>query len=209
MSKLGIHTLHYCIQTLLLAAKSCGPSEQESNKEIPIWLGEKFRSSPLHQSTPSKCKCNKQDILSKNFKRILATYQIVCQESVMKRYTIPRTKSGQENLGTQKSMILKANSGECCATHNFVLLVMFTWFCTLQCTKWNRFWKDKCWHKFRYSCIHQNNLIDMEALRNIDIPLVSSLLPLKRFHIFSQYFLAEFEEVLLTAFTSRDQSTDK
>ena len=28
-------------------------------------------------------------------------------------------------------------------------------------------------YKFRYSCIHKNDLIDMETLRNIDVPLVS------------------------------------
>ena len=39
-------------------------------------------------------------------------------------------------------------------------------------------------YKFRYSCIHKNDLIDMETLRNIDVPLVSSL-------------------------SSRDQNTDK
>ena len=32
-----------------------------------------------------------------------------------------------------------------------------------------------------YSCIHHNNPADMETLRNIDIPLVSSLLTLKNF----------------------------
>ena len=56
---------------------------------------------------------------------------------------------------------------------------MFASSCTSPCTKWNRLWKDKCWNKSRYSCIHQNNLIDMETLRNIDVPLVSSLLTRK------------------------------
>ena len=45
--------------------------------------------------------------------------------------------------------------------------------------------------------------------KNIDVSLVSSLLTLKRFHTFSQYFIAEFGEVLSAAFNSRDQSTDK
>ena len=48
----------------------------------------------------------------------------------------------------------------------------------------------------------------METLRNIDVPLVSSLLTLKRFPSFSYYFIVEFGEVFPAAFTSRDQSTD-
>ena len=62
----------------------------------------------------------------------------------------------------------------------------------LAVSKWNRFWKNKCWNKFRCSCIHQNNLTDMETLRNIDIHLVSLLLTLKWFHSFSKYFIVEF-----------------
>ena len=54
-----------------------------------------------------------------------------------------------------------------------------------------------------YSCIHLNNLNDMETLRNTDIPLVT------RFHLFSSYFTVEFGELMPAAFTSRDQSTDK
>ena len=49
----------------------------------------------------------------------------------------------------------------------------------------------------------------METLRNINVPLVSSWLTLKRCHNFSQYFIVEFGEELPAAFTSRDQSTDK
>ena len=55
----------------------------------------------------------------------------------------------------------------------------------------------------------QVHLIDMETLRNIDIPLVSSLLTLKRFHTFSQYFIVEFGKVFFAVYTSRDQNTDK
>ena len=51
--------------------------------------------------------------------------------------------------------------------------------CASPCTKWNRLWKDKCWNKFRYNCISHNGLIDIETLRNIDFPLVSSFLTLK------------------------------
>ena len=36
---------------------------------------------------------------------------------------------------------------------------MFPSLCASLCTKWNRLWKDECWNKFRYRCIHQNNLI--------------------------------------------------
>ena len=60
-----------------------------------------------------------------------------------------------------------------------------------------------------YNYTHQNNLNDIEILRNISIPQVSSLLTLKRFHTLSQYFIVEIGRVLLTAFTSRDQRIDK
>ena len=39
--------------------------------------------------------------------------------------------------------------------------------CASLCTKWNWLWKDKCWNKFRYNCIHQNDLIDMETLETL------------------------------------------
>ena len=60
-----------------------------------------------------------------------------------------------------------------------------------------------------YICIYQNDLIDKETLRNIDIALVSLLLTLKGFDTSSLYFIEEFGEVLPAALTSRDQSTDK
>ena len=60
-----------------------------------------------------------------------------------------------------------------------------------------------------YSCIHQNDLTDMETLRNIDVPVVSSLLTLARFHTFFYYFIVQFGEVLLAVFSSSAQSTDK
>ena len=60
---------------------------------------------------------------------------------------------------------------------------VFASSCSSPCIKWNRLWKDKCWNKFKYSCIHQNNLIDME--RGIKKHWCSSsLLTLKRFHTF-------------------------
>ena len=51
----------------------------------------------------------------------------------------------------------------------------------------------------------------METLRNTDVPLVSSLLTLKRFHSIAtfSYFIVESAEVTLATFTSRDQSTDR
>ena len=123
--------------------------------------------------------------------------------------------------GTLQSVLIKASSGENYAPHNFVFLLMFT--CsfshmftsssTSSCTKWNRLWKDNYWNKFRYSCICQNktwrHVTDMETLRNIDIPLVSSLLTLKRFHTFSWFFIVQFRKVLLSVFISRDQNTYK
>ena len=48
--------------------------------------------------------------------------------------------------------------------------------------------KIKCWNKFMYSCIHENDLIDMETLWNINVPLVSPLLTVKIFHTFSLVF---------------------
>ena len=60
-----------------------------------------------------------------------------------------------------------------------------------------------------YICIYQNDLIDKETLRNIDIALVSLLLTLKGFDTSSLYFIEGFGEVLPAALTSRDQSTDK
>ena len=71
-------------------------------------------------------------------------------------------------FGTQKSVLLKASSGECCAPRNFVLLVMLGGTCVcliVYLIKWNRL--CKCWNKFRYSCVHQNDLIDLETLKNI------------------------------------------
>ena len=77
---------------------------------------------------------------------------------------------------------------------------MFTSSRTSPFTKWNRLWKDKCWNRFTYGCcINQNKLIDMETLRNIDVPLMSSLLTLKRFQNFSKYFIVDFGEVLPAA----------
>ena len=55
---------------------------------------------------------------------------------------------------------------------------------------------------------HQNDLFDMKTLRNIDITLVSLFLTLKRFHIFSKYFILEFREVLPAWITSRDQGNN-
>ena len=49
----------------------------------------------------------------------------------------------------------------------------------------------------------------MEALRNIDIPLVSSLFAVTRFDTFSSYFIVEVGAMLPVAFTSTDQSTYK
>ena len=49
----------------------------------------------------------------------------------------------------------------------------------------------------------------METSRNIDVPVVSSLLTLKRFYTFSQYFIVEFGGVLPAAFTCRDQNRGK
>ena len=91
---------------------------------------------------------------------------------------------------TWKSVLLKASSGEHCAPCSFVLFVTLRDTCVcltmyLTFAKWNRLWKDEYWNKFTYSCIHQNDLIDMEILRNIEVLLVSSLLTLKRFHTFS------------------------
>ena len=92
--------------------------------------------------------------------------------------------------GTRKSVLLKASSGEHCASRNFVLLVALGGTCVcliaylVVCTKWNRLWKDRCWNKFTYNCIHLNDLNDLETLRNMNVPLVYSLLTLKRFHTF-------------------------
>ena len=54
--------------------------------------------------------------------------------------------------------------------------------------KRNRSWKDKCWNKFRYSCIHQNNLIDME--RDIKRHWCSSGVFTVNFEKIPQLFLA-------------------
>ena len=79
---------------------------------------------------------------------------------------------------------------------------MFPSSCTSPCTKWNRLRKDKCWDKFKHS------LYPPEWLTPLDVPLVSSLLLLKRFYTSSKYFIFEFGDVFLAAFTSRDQSTN-
>ena len=72
--------------------------------------------------------------------------------------------------GLWKSVPLEASSGECCVPCNFRRYQFSP----------HRVWKDKCWKKFSYSSIHQNDLMAMETLRNTDIPLVSSLLTLKK-----------------------------
>ena len=46
-------------------------------------------------------------------------------------------------------------------------------------------------------------------MTSLDVPLVPSLLRLKRFYTFSKYFIVELGDEILAAFTSRDQSTDK
>ena len=67
---------------------------------------------------------------------------------------------------------------------------MFASTCTLLCTP---------------QCTLPGTAVSIkETLRNIDVPLVSLLLTLKRFHNFSQYFIFELEEVFLAVFTSRD-----
>ena len=119
-----------------------------------------------------------------------------------------RFKAGLEKLGflVTKPVLLKASWGEHCAPHNFVLFTRLAGTrssYTLQCTKWNRLWKDKCWNKFTNTCIRQNDLNKIKILRNIDIPLVSSLLTLTKFHTFSQYFIVEFGEVLPAASTDK------
>ena len=75
---------------------------------------------------------------------------------------------------------------------------MFALSCTSPCTKWNRLRKDKCSNKFTKSCI-QPNKVDMEALRNIDVPLVPSMLTLIKFHTFS---FAEFGGMFQAAFST-------
>ena len=78
-------------------------------------------------------------------------------------------------------MLQKTSLGERCAPCNFVLLVMLGGTLGLP-------------HRVPggvpnlvdYGKINvETNLIDMETLRNMDVPLVSSLLTLKRLHTFS------------------------
>ena len=92
--------------------------------------------------------------------------------------------------GTQQSVLLKASSGEHCAPRNFVLLL------TLRCTR---------------VPLIETNLGTAVSTRMIllDVPMVSSLLHLERVHTFSKYFIVEFRDLFLAAFTSRDQNTDK
>ena len=81
--------------------------------------------------------------------------------------SVPYTRTGKIRFsGTQKSVLLKANSGEHCAPRNFVLLVLLADTCvclilhlTVYQVKW--LWKDIRGTKVRYNCI-QHNVIDME-----------------------------------------------
>ena len=99
-------------------------------------------------------------------------------------------------------MLLKASSGECCAPRNFLLR--------------------------RYTCSphrvpqHVPNEIDYVKINvetnlstavstrmtSLDVPMVPSLLRLKRFYTSSKYFIVELGDVFLAAFTRRDQSTN-
>ena len=67
----------------------------------------------------------------------------------------------------------KASSGERCAHRNFVLLVTLGSTCVSLIVHLAAYQmkqitlKDKCWNKFRYSCIHQNNLTVMEKIKTL------------------------------------------
>ena len=58
----------------------------------------------------------------------------------------------------------------------------------------NKSLKQGVYTVLSYQKRHQDDLIDIGTLRNIDITLMSLLLTLKRFHTFSQYFIVAFGE---------------
>ena len=58
----------------------------------------------------------------------------------------------------------------------------------------NKSLKQGVYTALSYQKRHQDDLIDIRTLRNIDITLMSLLLTLKRFHSFAQYFIVAFGE---------------
>ena len=86
-----------------------------------------------------------------------------------------------------------------CTSKFCALCDVRNYICSLHCVP--RFapneinYGTKCQNKFTYSCIHQKNLIDMETLRNIDVPLVSSLLTWKKFYLFLVFYCWIWESV--------------